>query len=92
MLRIAHFLDNWLTDCGEVVDLTHRSRSAQKKLLLGVDTWSEFLAADPEVSGSIPSATRFSEQQCVLERSLLKLMSINEELLERKSSGSGLEN
>jgi hypothetical protein len=23
--------------------------------------WSEFLAADPEVGGSIPSATRFSE-------------------------------
>jgi hypothetical protein len=24
--------------------------------------WSEFLATDPEVSGSIPGATRFSEK------------------------------
>jgi hypothetical protein len=27
--------------------------------------WSEFLAADPEVQGSIPSAIKFSKQQCL---------------------------
>jgi hypothetical protein len=41
--------------------------------------------------GSIPGATRFSEKLC-LERSPLSLVSTIEELLERKNSGSGLEN
>jgi hypothetical protein len=27
--------------------------------------WSEFLASDPEVSGSIPSATRLSKKQWI---------------------------
>jgi hypothetical protein len=48
--------------------------------------WSEFLATDPEVTGSIPGATIFSE------RGPLSLVRITEELLEWKSSGSGLEN
>jgi hypothetical protein len=39
--------------------------------------------------GSIPGATRFSEG---LERNPLSLVSTIEQLLERKSSGSGLEN
>jgi hypothetical protein len=37
--------------------------------------WSEFLATDSEVPGSIPGATGFSERA---------LVRINEELLERK--------
>jgi hypothetical protein len=30
--------------------------------------WSEFLATDPEVLGSVPSASRFSEKQWVWNR------------------------
>jgi hypothetical protein len=41
--------------------------------------------------GSIPGATRFSEKQWGLERGPLSLVSTIEGLLERKSSGSGLE-
>jgi hypothetical protein len=55
-------------------------------------SWSEFLATDPEVTSSIPSATRFFQVVVVLEWGQLSLASINEEPLERKSSGSGLEN
>jgi hypothetical protein len=47
---------------------------------------SQFLAADPEVPGSIPGAV------VTLERDPLSLMTIIEELLGRKSSGSGLHN
>jgi hypothetical protein len=54
--------------------------------------WSDFLAANPEVPGSIPSATRFTEQQWAFNGVHSALVRINEELLERKSSGSGLEN
>jgi hypothetical protein len=43
--------------------------------------WSEFLATDPEVLGSIPGATRFSEV-VGLERGLLSLVSTTEELTE----------
>jgi hypothetical protein len=50
--------------------------------------WSEFLATDAEISGSIPGATRFWEV-VGLERGPLSLVSITEELLEWKSSGSG---
>jgi hypothetical protein len=49
---------------------------------------SEFLATDPEVLGSIPGATRFSEKQWGW-KGVHSLMSITEELLEWKSSGSG---
>jgi hypothetical protein len=51
----------------------------------------EFLAADPEVPGSIPGSTSFSVA-VGLKRDILSLMRINEELLERKTRGSGLEN
>jgi hypothetical protein len=44
------------------------------------------------VSGSIPGATRFSEIYWIRNRCPLSLVRIIEELLERKSSGSGLEN
>jgi hypothetical protein len=54
--------------------------------------WSEFLAADPEVPGSIPGATRFFCEVVGLERGPLSLVRIIEELLEWKSSGSDLEN
>jgi hypothetical protein len=47
-----------------------------------VVSWSEFLAADPEGSREVVG----------LERGSLSLVSTNEELLGRKSSGSGLEN
>jgi hypothetical protein len=42
--------------------------------------------------GSIPGVTNFSEIVVGLERGPLNLVSTIEELLERKSSGSGLEN
>jgi hypothetical protein len=54
--------------------------------------WSEFLATVAEVPGSIPGATKFSAVSVCLEWGPLSLVRINEELLERKSSGSGLEN
>jgi hypothetical protein len=41
--------------------------------------------------GSIPDATRFLWEVLGLERGPLSLVSIIEKLLERKSSGSGLE-
>jgi hypothetical protein len=44
----------------------------------------EFLAANPEVPGSIPSATRFSEWQWVWNGVHSALVRVNEELLERK--------
>jgi hypothetical protein len=53
--------------------------------------WPEFLATDPEVSGSNLGTTRFSERWWVWNGPF-NLVSTNEELLERKSSGSGLEN
>jgi hypothetical protein len=47
--------------------------------------WSEFLATDPEERVRFPALPDF------LERGPLSLMSTNEDLLERKRSGSGLE-
>jgi hypothetical protein len=44
---------------------------------------SEFLAANLEVPGSIPGATRFSEYQWVWN-GVHSTLRINEELLERK--------
>jgi hypothetical protein len=52
--------------------------------------WSEFLATDPEVPGSIPGATRFC-WVVALERGPLSIVSTIEQLLGRKSSGYGLE-
>jgi hypothetical protein len=49
--------------------------------------WSsgqEFLAADPEVPGSIPGTARFSEYQWVWNGVHSVLVRINEELVERK--------
>jgi hypothetical protein len=46
--------------------------------------WSEFLAANPEVPGSIPGATRFYVQQWVWNGIHSALVRINEELLGRK--------
>jgi hypothetical protein len=46
------------------------------------------VATNPEVPGSIPGATGFSEKYLVGNG----VVRITEELLERKSSGSGLEN
>jgi hypothetical protein len=45
--------------------------------------WSEFLAADPEVPGSIPDDARFSEKQWVSNGVHSAIVKINEELLER---------
>jgi hypothetical protein len=50
------------------------------------------LAVDPEVSGSISGPYQFFIVVVDLERGPLSLVSLNEELLERKSSGFGLEN
>jgi hypothetical protein len=49
--------------------------------------WSEFLATDPEVPGSINGASRFSEAV-----GPLSLVRTTEELLERKNSAFGVEN
>jgi hypothetical protein len=46
--------------------------------------WSEFLTANPEVLGSIPGASKFSEQHWVWNGVHSALVRINEELLERK--------
>jgi hypothetical protein len=55
--------------------------------------WSEFLATDPAVPGSIYGATRFFFSEAVdLEWGPFSLVRITEDLLERKCSGSGLEN
>jgi len=35
--------------------------SERNNYIKSVDLWSEFLATDTEVPGSIPGATRFSE-------------------------------
>jgi hypothetical protein len=43
-----------------------------------------FLAANPEVPGSIPSAARFSDLQSVWNGVHSALVRINEKLLERK--------
>jgi hypothetical protein len=45
--------------------------------------WPEFLAANPEVLGSIPGATRFSEWQWVGSEVHSAHVRINEELLQR---------
>jgi hypothetical protein len=45
---------------------------------------SDFLAADPEVPGSIPGAARFSEQLWVWNGVHPALVRINEDLLEIK--------
>jgi hypothetical protein len=45
---------------------------------------AELLAGDPQVPGSIPDATRFSEYQWVWNVVHSALVRINEELLERK--------
>jgi hypothetical protein len=54
-------------------------------------TWydrSEFLAANPEVPGSIPGPPRFSEQQWFWNGVRSALVRINEELLERNVAAS----
>jgi hypothetical protein len=38
-----------------------KSKNIHYHLTSSVVQWSEFVATDPEVPGSIPSATRFSE-------------------------------
>jgi hypothetical protein len=53
--------------------------------------WSEFLAIDPEVPGSINGATRFSEKQWVWKGVQLNLVNTTGVLQGRNSSGSGLE-
>jgi hypothetical protein len=50
--------------------------------------WTEFLAIDPEVPGSITGVIRFFLEVVGLELGTLSLVSITEELLEWKSSGS----
>jgi hypothetical protein len=52
---------------------------------------SEFLDANPEVPFDFQRYHTFWEVVC-LERCPLSLVRINEELFERKNSGSGLEN
>jgi hypothetical protein len=76
------------------------NKSLLRNWILGSDTlhwpplwsgWSEFLATDPEVRDRYRRYQIFWEV-VGLERSLLSLVSTIEELLETKSSCSGLEN
>jgi hypothetical protein len=56
-------------------------------MFFGPPLWSssqEFLAANPEITGSIPGATRFSEYQWVWNGVHTALVRVNEELLERE--------
>jgi hypothetical protein len=58
-------------------------------LKLGIfPLWSKFLATDPEIPGPVPGTTRFFWKVVGLKRSPSILVSITEELLEWKSSGS----
>jgi hypothetical protein len=50
------------------------------------------LATHPEVPGSIPGSTRFSEWQLAWNGAHSALVTINEELHGKKVSGSGLGN
>jgi hypothetical protein len=52
--------------------------------------WSEFLATDPEVPGSIPQRFHIFWEAAGLERGPLSLVRATEELLEGKSNGSDL--
>jgi hypothetical protein len=45
-----------------VASLSRISTKNIQKLTASVVSWSEFLVADPEVSGSISGATGFSEK------------------------------
>jgi hypothetical protein len=54
------------------------------KVILSPLWSSEILAANPEVPGSIPGATRFLEQQWVWNGVHSALVRINEELLKRE--------
>jgi hypothetical protein len=54
--------------------------------------WSESLDTDPVVPGSIPDTTLIFREVMDLKRGPHNLVRIIEELLERNSSGSGLEN
>jgi hypothetical protein len=53
-------------------------------LTASVVSWSESLAADPEVPGSITGAAKFSEYQWAWNAVHSAFVRINEELLERK--------
>jgi hypothetical protein len=59
----------------------HINKSAIE--LVTIISVSAFLAANPEVSGSIPGTTRFSEWQWVWNGVHSALVRVNEELLER---------
>jgi hypothetical protein len=53
--------------------------------------WSEFLATDPEVPSTILGGYQIFREVVGVERGALSLVTTTEELLERKSSGPGLE-
>jgi hypothetical protein len=99
MLRIQHCLDNRLTDGGKVVSLMHRPCSTPQKhyfsasgtnFAASVVLWSEFLDTDPG-SGFDSRRYQIFLEVVGLEWGPLSLVSTTEKLLERKSSGSGLE-
>jgi hypothetical protein len=70
-MRIPHCLDSRLTVGGDVSPTRWPRSTPRKHFLLflslalistaSVVQWSDFLAADPEVPGSIRGAARFSE-------------------------------
>jgi hypothetical protein len=70
---------------GRTVDITGLCNNSSNA---SVVEWPKFLAADPEIPSSIPGATTYLSS---LEPGPLSLVSMNEELCERRSSGSGLE-
>ena len=57
----------------------------------GEGVWSEFLATDTEVPGSIPGTARFFWVVVGLERGLLRLVSLLRSL-NKKVAAPGLEN
>jgi hypothetical protein len=98
MLRILHCLDNRLTDGGKVVSLTHRQRSTPRKHYFSASGTRPPLSSNGQSSWLQIQRSGFdcwryqSFWEVVdLERGLLSLVHTIEQLLERKSSGSGLE-
>jgi hypothetical protein len=72
--------------------LLYTTRNIKKQCMISVVQWSEFLATDPEVRARFLRRYQIFWEVAGLELSPISLVSTIEELLGRKSSGSGLEN
>jgi hypothetical protein len=94
MVRIPHCLDNRLTDGSKVVSPTHRSRSTPQKHYFSASLWSSAQSSCLQIQrpGFDSRGYQIFWEVVGLERGPLSLVSTIEEVLEIKSSGSGLEN